>query len=567
MRSDEFVTLRTGAIKNICPNITKESALSNQRTEIIGRGTWLDMVARRVIECEEKLNRKVSVLRTESGLGASGIPHIGSLGDAIRAYGVKIALETQGRKAEFIAYSDDLDGLRKVPSGMPESLKNFLGQPVSAIPDPYNCHASYAVHINSLLRDAMDKCGAEYVFHSATEDYRKGILLDQVRKILASAEKVGEIVKEEVGQEKFTEVLPYFPICGSCGRIYTTKSTAFDEKSDKLLYSCEGTAEVKGQQLTGCGYKGEVDIKDGRGKLPWKGEFAARWTTLHINFEAYGKDIADSVRINDRICEEILGYPPPSHVRYELFLDKGGKKISKSKSAVDVLTPQTWFKYAPPVSLNLLMFKRITGARNVGVEDIPTFVNELNHLEEIYFGLRKIGDEKEAAKLKGLYEYAYFLKPPPAATAHVPYNLLVYLVTVAPPENRMDYVEKKLREYGYLKDGLSPSIQQQLDYAANWARDFQEIPETEIEIKNAEKLAIEDLIAIVRNETDERVLQNSIFNLAKKYAIEPSNFFKLLYTILLGSPRGPRLGPYIKAMGSENVARALGRAIGTTVAS
>lgn len=541
--------------------------MSNVKLEIIGRGTWLDMVARRVIEREEKLGRKVSVLRTESGLGASGIPHIGSLGDVIRAYGVRLALEIQGRRAEFIAYSDDLDGLRKVPAGMPDSLRNFLGQPVSVVPDPYNCHESYAVHINSLLRDAMDKCGVEYVFHSATEDYKKGILLEQIRKILASAERVGDIVKDEVGQEKFISVLPYFPICGFCGRIYTTRSTSFDEKTDKLLYACEGTAEVKGQQLAGCGYKGEVDIKDGRGKLPWKGEFAARWTALQINFEAYGKDIADSVRINDRICEEILGYPPPYHVRYELFLNKGGQKISKSKSALDVITPQIWFKYAPPSSLNLLMFKRITGARNVGIEDIPNFVNELNQLEDIYFGISKINDEKETAKLKGLYEYSYFLKPPAAARTHVPYNLLVYLVTVSPSDTRMEYIETKLREYGYLKNGMNPDIQQQVEYAGNWAKDFQEIPETKIEIKNPEKLAIEDLITIVRNETDERVLQNSIFNLAKRYTIDPSSFFKLLYTILLGSPRGPRLGPYIKAMGSENVARALSRAVGTQTTS
>jgi lysyl-tRNA synthetase class 1 len=266
--------------------------------------------------------------------------------------------------------------------------------------------------------------------------------------------------------------------------------------------------------------------------------------------------------VNDRICEEVLNHPPPYHVRYELFLDKGGQKISKSKSALDVITPQTWFKYAPPNSLNLLMFKRITGARNVGVEDIPTFVNELNQLEGVYFGLKKVSDEKEAAKLKGLYEYSYFLKPPPEPSVHVPYNLLVYLVTVSPPDKRAEYVESKLREYGYLKNGLTPSVKQEVDYATNWAEDFQEIPETKIEITNPQKLAIEDLIAIVRKETDERILQNSIFNLAKKYAIEPSDLFKLLYTILLGSPRGPRLGPYIKAMGNENVARALGRAVG-----
>ena len=169
------------------------------KTEIIGRGTWLDKVALRVLQREEKLGRKVDVLRTESGLGASGIPHIGSLGDVIRAYGVKLALESQGRKAEFIAFSDDMDGLRKVPAGMPDSLKKYLGHPVSAIPDPYNCHESYSMHMNSLLRDAMDECGVVYTFHSATEDYGKGLFTHQIRKILSSSDRVGKIVKEEIG--------------------------------------------------------------------------------------------------------------------------------------------------------------------------------------------------------------------------------------------------------------------------------------------------------------------------------------------------------------------------------
>lgn len=534
-----------------------------EKAEIIGRGTWLDMVAYRVLQREEQLHRQVDVLRTESGLGASGIPHVGSLGDVIRAYGVKLALETQGRKAEFIAFSDDMDGLRKVPGGMPESLKKYLGHPVSAIPDPYNCHEAYSAHMNSLLREAMDKCGVQYVFHSATQDYRSGIFAEQIRKILSSADRVGKIVKEEVGQEKYTAVLPYFPICGSCGRIYTTKSLEFEPTTDKVLYACEGAAEIKGQKLEGCGYKGEADIKDGNGKLPWKGEFAARWDALKINFEAHGKELTDSVRVNDRICEEILGYPPPYHVRYELFLDKGGAKISKSKSTLDVITPQAWFKYAPPTSLNLLMFKRITGARSLGVEDIPTYVNELNQLEDVYFNIRKVPDEKELAKLKGLYEYAWLLKPPSGPSKHVPYNLLVYLATVAPPDKMKEYVASKLREYGYLKDGMTPDIEEEVNYAAAWAKDLHEISETAIEIAKPQRLAIEDLIIVVRSETDERILQNAVFNIAKKYALEAPDFFKLLYMILLGAPRGPRLGPYIKAMGSENVASALER---TTVA-
>ncbi|HKM75481.1 MAG TPA: lysine--tRNA ligase [Candidatus Bathyarchaeia archaeon] len=532
-----------------------------ERVQIIGRGTWLDMIASRVILREEKLGRKTDVLRTESGLGASGIPHVGSLGDAIRAYGIKLALEVQGRKSEFIAYSDDMDGLRKVPEGMPDSLRKYLAHPVSSIPDPYNCHTSYSKHMNALLTDAMDKCGVVYTFHSATEDYNNGLFTEQIRKILSAADRVGKIVKEEVGQEKYTTVLPFFPICASCGRIYTAQAKTFEQTTDKVTYSCDGSSTTKGQIVQGCGYKGETDIKSGHGKLPWKGEFAARWAALKINFEAHGKELTDSVRVNDRICEEILSYPAPFHVRYELFLDKGGKKLSKSKSALDVITPQTWFKYAPPPSLNLLMFKRITGTRNLGVEDIPIYVNELQQLEEIYFGTRKISDEKELAKLRGLFEYTHFLKPPTSPSAHIPYNLLVYLVTVAPQENKHEYVVAKLREYGYLKDNKSENINEQLTYAVNWARDFQSIAESRIELTKPERLAVEDLISIVRSETDERALQNSIFNLAKKYSLDMPEFFKLLYTILLGSPRGPRLGPYIKAMGSDNVARALERAI------
>jgi lysyl-tRNA synthetase class 1 len=213
------------------------------------------------------------------------------------------------------------------------------------------------------------------------------------------------------------------------------------------------------------------------------------------------------------------------------------------------------------------MFKRITGARSLGVDDIPTYANELANLEDVYFGKKKIEDEKELAKLKGLYEYAYLLKPPPAPSTHVPYNLLVYLVTVAPPEKRLEYVAEKLREYGYLKDGITPDIEQQIEHAVNWANDFREITETRIEMTKPQKLAVEDMISIVKSETDERVLQNSIFNTAKKYGVDPPEFFKLLYTILLGSPRGPRLGPYIKAMGNQNVAAALERATATAIAT
>lgn len=527
--------------------------------QIVGRGTWLDLVAQRVLEREDQLGRKPTVIRTESGLGASGIPHVGSLGDGVRSYAIKLAIESLGRKAEYIAFSDDMDGLRKVPTGMPASLATYLSYPVTSIPDPFNCHGSYGDHMSSLLREALDRCGVEYTFLSATKAYREGLYNNQILKILENADRVAKIIKEELGQEKYTEVLPYFPICGGCGRIYTTRAYKYLPEEHKALYSCEGQVEIRGQELEGCGFRGEVDVLSGRGKLSWKSEFAARWEALRINFEAYGKDIMDSVRVNDRICQDVLGYAPPYHIRYEMFLDKSGKKISKSVG--NILTPQIWLRYASPESLILLMLKRIVGARTLSVDDIPTYMTELDKLEDIYFGKKVVEDKNELVGLKGLYEYVWRLRPPERPDAHIPYNLLVYLAKIAPKGKENEYALSKLEEYGYLRGDQQQDIDARLRYARNWAEDFTEITEHIPTLSGPEANALRELIGIIRGPTSVDALQNSIFEVAKKNGIDPPEFFRMLYGMLLGSPRGPRLGPYIEAMGRENVADALERAV------
>jgi lysyl-tRNA synthetase class 1 len=527
--------------------------------QIVGRGTWLDLVAHRVLEREDQLGRKPAVVRTESGLGASGIPHVGSLGDGVRSYAIKLAVETLGRKAEYVAFSDDLDGLRKVPAGMPASLATYLGYPVTSIPDPFNCHESYGDHMSSLLREALDKCGVEYTFYSAKKTYREGIYNEQIVKILENADKVAKIIKEEIGQEKYTEVLPYFPICGGCGRIYTTRAYKYLPDEHKVLYSCEGQVDIRGQELQGCGFRGEANVLEGHGKLSWKSEFAARWQALGINFEAYGKDILDSVRVNDRICQDVLGYAPPYHVRYEMFLDKSGKKISKSVG--NVFTPQIWLRYASPQSLILLMLKRIVGARTLSVGDVPTYMMELDNLENVYFGKKVIQDDFERTELRGLYEYVWCLRPPQQPDMHIPYNLLVYLAKVAPKGKEKEYVLTKLEEYGYPHGQEAPGIDARLGYARNWAEDFAEISEHIPTISDKEGDAVRELTTIIRGQASADILQNSIFEVAKKHGVDPPEFFKILYGILLGSPKGPRLGPYMEAMGRENVADALERAL------
>lgn len=521
--------------------------------QIIGRGTWLDKVASKLIEREKKLARDLALIKVESGLGASGIPHIGSLGDAVRAYGIKLALENMGCKSELIAYSDDMDGLRKVPEGLPDWLKEHLAKPVSTIPDPFSCHASYGSHMSSMLLDALDKLGVKYKFQSGAEAYKNGLLVKQIDIILSNAQTIGNKIAEMVGQEKFKETLPYFPVCSNCKRIYVAEAYEYLKDQMKVLYRCAGTKMGKGF-VEGCGHEGEADIRTNAGKLGWKVEFAARWQAFDIRFEAYGKDIADSVKVNDWVADEILKYPHPLHVKYEMFLDKTGRKISKSLG--NVLTPQAWLMYGNPKSIMLLLFKRIVGTRNVGLDDVPKLVDEYDYMEDIYFDKVKIDNELKRAKLRGIYEYINHLNPPASPSQHVPYRLLVQLASVVRDEGRVDYVINKLKSYGTVKEKTDDLVAR-IMLAANWADDFGKFEKVQVTVSDAEKKALSELIEIIKKESDAKVLQTSIFETARRNGLEPKQFFKLLYDILVGADQGPRLGPYIIDVGKEKVAEML----------
>lgn len=527
--------------------------------EIIGRGTWYDKAAMELLDREKRLGRSLELVRTESGLGASGFPHIGSLGDCIRNYAIALAVEEHGYRAEYIAFSDDKDGLRKVPAGMPKELERWLGYPVSDIPDPFGrCHENFGDHMSSLLLEALDVIGVEYRFISGTRVYRDGLMNSEIIEIMEGAKRAGEIIYEEIGQTKFLTSLPYFPVCESCGRIYTTNAYKYLPDERKVLYRCEGM-EVKGRWLEGCGHEGEVDVTSGEGKLSWKVEFAARWRALDIRFEAYGKDIADSVRVNDLICREILNHEPPMHVQYEMFLDKGGRKISKS--AGNVFTPQVWFRYGSPQSLNLLLLKRFIGTRSIGVEDIPLYMDELDRLENVYFGKIVVEDMKERAKLRGLYEYCWLLRPPVEPSVHVPYRLLVNLARVAPEGKEAEYIREKLQEYGYLRGG-ERRLEDRIRFALNWVKDFQEPIRKAVELSEEEAAAVRMLIEELKRGESAEDFQSAVFRVARSAGLSPRRFFRTLYLILLGEPQGPRFGPYVEAIGRESAIEELERVLG-----
>ncbi len=491
------------------------------------------------------------MIRVESGIAASGTPHIGNVGDAIRSYGVKMALESAGFRSELIAFSDDFDGLRKVPAGYPEWLKDYLAHPVSRIPDPFGCHGSFGEHAGSLLRDSLDSLGIQYTFFSGADAYKRGILNEQIKRILENSERIGRKIREMVGQTKYEQVLPYTPVCENCGRVYTTHAYSYDPKSETVSYKCEPTELGKSFQ-EGCGHEGKVKVTSGEGKLAWKSEFAARWAALDIRFEAIGKEIADSVRVNDWICENVLNFPPPLHVRYELFQDKSGRKISKSTG--NLVTPQEWLGCASPESLRLLMYKRIVGARNISLDDVPTYMDEFDDLEDYYFSEKRDENVLKDARLKGLYEYSCLLNPPRTKRDHVPYRLLVQLASVAPEEGVEDYVVKRLKSYGMVQKD-SEDLLTRIRWAHKWAKREGAESKRAFEFTRAVARSLAEFAEKVVDCKSGEEVQGLAFDVIKKNKLTPTDFFPAIYSVLVGSERGPRLGPYVIDVGMKQVAQ------------
>ena len=551
--------------------------------EIIGHGTWLDKLAHELVAREEELGRDTGMITVESGLGASGIPHIGSLGDAARAYGIKLALANLGYDSKLIAYSDDLDGLRKIPDGLPDSLEEDLAKPVSLIPDPFSCCDSYGMHMSSILLDGLDRVGIKYEFRRAYDTYQKGLMRDQIHTILVNSAAIGKQIAAMVGQSKYRESLPYFPVCSSCGRLYTAQSTSYVASERVVLYECRDV-QMNNRVIKGCGHKGESRIDSPRdlGKLAWKVEFAARWAAFDVRFEAYGKDIMDSVKVNDWVADHILGYAHPHHAKYEMFLDKGGRKISKS--AGNVLTAQRWLEFGTPQSILLLLYKRITGARELGIyEDVPSLMDELGDLEDVYFGRNVRKDLREnparLARMRGLYLYAHLLQPPLEPGIRVNYMLAVRLASMYKNrDDRTDLVVSKLVEYGAIP-APSPQAEELVRLAQRYADEFDaggaadDSRETTYDAESAKALlevaamldGVGDGSGARGGEEDGSIsetIQTAIYDTAKSSGIPPKNMFGMLYVIILGASRGPRIGPLIADMGAAEVARMIREHVG-----
>lgn len=527
---------------------------------------WADKSAQQVID----RNPESPLFVTECGLGASGIPHVGSVGDGIRSYVVTLAIQEKGYDSIFQAYSDDRDGLRKIPYGFPSSLKEYVGNPVSHIPDPFGCHDSFGRHISSLLTDAFDDIGIEYRFQSSDQAYIDGKLDEEIVTLLSQYKEAGALIKEVTGQEKYLTQYPYFAICEECGKIYTTRVVDFDSSKKTISYVCDG--EFIGKDSTtgedipvkGCGHQGTTSIRNG--KLAWKVEFAARWKAFDVAFEAFGKDILESVKVNDLIGEKLLDYQRPVHAFYEMFVERGGGKISKSKG--NVFTPQKWLSYGNPESLTLLMLKRLAYSRVVDLEEIPKLMDEVDYLQRVYFGQEKIKNKKELDHFKRLYEYVTFLRMPESPETTVPYGVVSNIVSVLPEStpNREEIALSILQNSGKLPreldDDARGKMLRRIGYASEWIKESgQKMEHEPLEIEDSERTALESLMGLIDAGMDAETIQNTVFSCAQDHGIKPAKFFKLVYMLLLGMPRGPKAGTLIQLIGVDRVKELIGESL------
>ena len=353
----------------------------------------------------------------ETGYGPSGLPHVGTFAEVGRTSMVRHAFSLLSDvPTRLFAFSDDMDGLRKVPDNVPGQgeMARHLGKPLTSVPDPFGTHQSFGHHNNARLRAFLDAFGFDYEFQSATECYASGRFDAVLLRVLERYEEVAEVVLPTLGAERRATYSPFLPVCPKSGRVLQAVVTERDPEAGTIVYVDEDGAAT------------EVPVTGGHCKLQWKADWAMRWTALGVDYEMSGKDLIDSVRLSGRICR-ILGGVPPAGFTYELFLDETGEKISKSKG--NGLAVEEWLRYAPPESLALFMYRKPKAAKRLYFDAIPRAVDDyLDHLERF--------PGQEAGRRLDNPVWHIHRGAPPSEKAHLGYNVLLNLAGVCHAEEK-----------------------------------------------------------------------------------------------------------------------------------
>ena len=485
----------------------------------------------------------------ETGYGPSGLPHIGTFGEVVRTTMVRQAFRRLSDvPTRLFCFSDDMDGLRKVPDNVPnkEMLAAHLGKPLTAVPDPFsNEHPSFGAANNARLRAFLDSFGFEYEFQSATEWYRSGRFDKMLLAMLRHYDEVQAVMLPTLGEERRATYSIFLPISPKTGRVLQVPVIKTDADAGTIVYRDEDGSMV------------ETPVTGGNVKLQWKADWAGRWFALGVDYEMYGKDLIPSAELSARIVR-ILGGQPPEGFNYELFLDDEGKKISKSKG--NGLSVEEWLRYAPPESLSLYMQQQPRRAKRLYFDVIPRAVDDYLAAAE------KLSKEEPAKALENPAWHIHDGKPVDNHAAGVNFGMLLNLAGVAHTEDK-DVLWQYLRRYvpGATPE-TAPYIDRLLAGAVAYYQDFVKASKKFRLPTAQERAALQDLAETLRHlpeESTAEVIQNEVYEAGKRHfaQAELRQWFKTLYEVLLGSEQGPRMGAFIKLYGRDNVVRLIERAL------
>ena len=519
--------------------------MSDLREAALQSKAWPFEEARRVLKRYQKAPPEKGYVLFETGYGPSGLPHIGTFGEVLRTTMIRRAFEViSDIPTRLICFSDDMDGMRKVPGNVPqqEMLKEHLQKPLTSVPDPFGEFDSFGGHNNAMLRRFLDTFGFEYEFYSATEFYKSGQFDAVLKRAVEKYDDIMKVMLKSLREERQQTYSIFLPIHPETGRVLYVPMKEVNATDYTITFDDEG-----GKEWT-------LPVTGGNVKLQWKPDFGARWAALGVDFEMYGKDHSTNTPIYDRICE-ILGQKAPDHFTYELFLDDKGQKISKSSG--NGISIDEWLSYASTESLSYFMYLKPKTAKRLYFDVIPKAVDEYHQQ------LRAYPTQDLKAQLNNPV-YHIHGGDVPESNMVVPFAMLLNLASVSG-------AEEKAQLWGFINryaPDASPETHPDLDQAAGFAvRYFNDFVKPErtyrapTEQERAALVELRDELAKYDGPVEDEALQSIVYAVGREKFDPLRDWFKALYEVLLGASQGPRFGGFIALYGVEETVALIDKAL------
>jgi len=511
-------------------------------SEYLNSNAWPFVEARAILKRKGKALEKKGHVLFQTGYGPSGLPHIGTFGEVCRTTMVIQAFKKiSDIPVKLFTFSDDMDGLRKVPDNIPNSdlLEKNLNKPLTAVPDPFEKFPSFGEHNNAMLKTFLDKFNFSYDFKSSTEMYKSGVFNDELINVLNNYEKIMNIILPTLGSERKKTYSPFLPICPETGKVLEIPIIEIDQKQNEVVFDNNGK-------------KLKTKVTDGCCKLQWKVDWAMRWSALKVDFEMYGKDLIPSAELSGQICKT-LGTSPPNGFAYELFLDEKGEKISKSKG--NGITIEEWLKYATQESLALYMYQNPQRAKKLYPQVIPKAVDEyLTFLEKF--------EDQEIKEQLGNPVWHVHNGNPPKEKNVITFGVLLNLVSASNAESE-DVLWKFIKNYNsnIVKEN-HPILQKLIQNAIQYFNDIVKPSKKYRSADENEKKALLDLIEVLKRMPDGKdpaEIQTEVFTVGKNYYPKEKlrDWFKAIYEIVFGDEQGPRIGSFISFFGRHETIKLL----------